>query len=127
MNGRCVYPVSSPIPRINRPSTHIPHTNRHLPVVTTVLVTDTCCRRCLGQAATSFVNDSLLTTVCIQYRPGQVAAAVVYLSYLYMGLPRVDTVLLETDGSVIAGETDFLSSASRCMRHCYYCCCARYF
>lgn len=58
------------------------------------------------QAATSLVNDSLLTTVCIQYRPGQVAAAVVYLSYLYMGLPRVDTTLLETDGTVVAGETD---------------------
>lgn len=65
-------------------------------------------RRCPVQAATSFINDSLLTTVCIQYRPGQVAAAVVYLSYLYMGLPRVDTALLETDGAVVAGETNDL-------------------
>lgn len=56
------------------------------------------------QAANSFVNDSLLTTVCIQYRPNQVAAAVVYLSYLYMGLPRVDTTLLEVDSTVVAGE-----------------------
>lgn len=54
------------------------------------------------------MNDSLLTTVCIQYRPRQVAAAVVYLSYLYMGLPRVDTTLLETDISVVAGKTNWL-------------------
>jgi len=58
----------------------------------------------LLQAAHSFVNDSLLTTVCLQYRPAQVAAAVVYLSYLYMGLPRVDMALLETDIAVVAGK-----------------------
>lgn len=57
------------------------------------------------QAATSFVNDSLLTTVCVRYRPDEVAAAVVYLSYLYMGLPRVDAKLLDTDETVVAGET----------------------
>lgn len=52
----------------------------------------------------SFVNDSLLTTVCIQYPPDQVAAAVVYLSYLYMDLPRVDTTLLNTNDAMVAGE-----------------------
>lgn len=57
------------------------------------------------QAATSFVNDSLLTTVCVRYRPDEVAAAVVYLSYLYMGLPRVDAKLLDTDEAVVAGES----------------------
>lgn len=63
--------------------------------------------RYVVQAATCFVNDSLVTTVCIQYRPSQVAAAVVYLSYLYMGLPRVDTTLLETELTVVAGKTKF--------------------
>ena len=57
------------------------------------------------QAATSFVNDSLLTTVCVRYRPDEVAAAVVYLSYLYMGLPRVDAKLLDADEAVVAGES----------------------
>lgn len=77
-------------------------------------------RWCNEQAAISFVNDSLLTTVCIQYRPGQVAAAVVYLSYLYMGLPRVDTALLETNASVVAGETNsyLRAAASGRSRHC---------
>lgn len=51
------------------------------------------------------MNDSLLTTVCVRYRPDEVAAAVVYLSYLYMGLPRVDAKLLDTDEAVIAGES----------------------
>ncbi|CBN74652.1 Cycline T [Ectocarpus siliculosus] len=63
---------------------------------------DKALNRQLSQAATSFVNDSLLTTLCLQYRPKQVAAAVVYLSYLYMGLPRVDTMLLEADVTVVA-------------------------
>lgn len=63
------------------------------------------------------MNDSLLTTLCLQYRPKQVAAAVVYLSYLYMGLPRVGTTLLEADVTVVAGEkTINLSSyVSLCM------------
>ncbi len=50
------------------------------------------------------MNDSLLTTVCLPYGPDEVAAAVVYLSYLYMGLPRVDVALLETDIAVVAGK-----------------------
>lgn len=50
------------------------------------------------------MNDSLLTTVCLRYRPADVTAAVVYLSYLYMGLPRVDMALLETDTAVVAGK-----------------------
>lgn len=49
------------------------------------------------------MNDSLLTTLCLQYRPEQVAAAVVYLSYLYTGLQRVDTTALDTDEDVVAG------------------------
>lgn len=61
----------------------------------------------------SFVNDSFLTTVCVQREPEEVAAAVVYLSYLYMGLPRVDTTLLDTDLSVVAGETKRLFLFSR--------------
>ncbi|CAN0039266.1 unnamed protein product, partial [Hapterophycus canaliculatus] len=66
--------------------------------------------RQLSQAANSFVNDSLLTTVCIQYRPSQVAAAVVYLSYLYLGLPRVDTTLLEMDSTMVAEICDAILS-----------------
>lgn len=58
----------------------------------------------------SFVNDSLLTTVCLQYAPNQVAAAVVYLSYLYMGLPRVDMDSLKADDMIIAGEETFSAS-----------------
>ncbi|CAM9477362.1 unnamed protein product, partial [Ectocarpus sp. 12 AP-2014] len=71
---------------------------------------DKALNRQLSQAATSFVNDSLLTTLCLQYRPKQVAAAVVYLSYLYMGLPRVDTTLLEADVTVVADICDIILS-----------------
>ncbi|CAN0137058.1 unnamed protein product [Pylaiella littoralis] len=71
---------------------------------------DKALNRQLSQAATCFVNDSLVTTVCIQYRPSQVAAAVVYLSYLYMGLPRVDTTLLETELTVVADICDTILS-----------------
>ncbi|CAB1101714.1 unnamed protein product [Ectocarpus sp. CCAP 1310/34] len=71
---------------------------------------DKALNRQLSQAATSFVNDSLLTTLCLQYRPKQVAAAVVYLSYLYMGLPRVDTTLLEADVTVVANICDIILS-----------------
>lgn len=56
------------------------------------------------QAAISFVNDSLLTTLCLQYCPYDVAASVVYLAYLYMGLPRVNVALLETSEVVVGGE-----------------------
>lgn len=56
------------------------------------------------QAAVSLVNDSLLTTVCLQYRPYDVAAAVVYLAHLLVNLPRVDVASLNADESVIAGE-----------------------
>ncbi|CAM9869163.1 unnamed protein product, partial [Ectocarpus sp. 4 AP-2014] len=71
---------------------------------------DKALNRQLSQAATSFVNDSMLTTLCLQYRPKQVAAAVVYLSYLYMGLPRVDTTLLEADVTVVADICDIILS-----------------
>ncbi|CAM9362473.1 unnamed protein product [Ectocarpus fasciculatus] len=71
---------------------------------------DKALNRQLSQAATSFVNDSLLTTLCLQYRPKQVAAAVVYLTYLYMGLPRVDTTLLEADVTVVADICDIILS-----------------
>lgn len=53
----------------------------------------------------SFVNDSLLTTLCLQYDPRQIAAAVVFLSYSFMGLPPVETALLDTDDTVVSGET----------------------
>ncbi|CAM9516903.1 unnamed protein product [Ascophyllum nodosum] len=58
--------------------------------------------RQLNQVTTSFVNDSMLTTVCLQYDPTEIAAAVVYLSYLYMELPRVETTLLDTSDAMIA-------------------------
>ena len=57
-----------------------------------------------NQAAVSFVNDSLLTTVCLQYRPYDVAAAVVYLAHLLVSLPRVDVASLNTSESVVGGE-----------------------
>lgn len=60
----------------------------------------------------SLVNDSLLTTLCLQYRPEQVAAAVVYIAYMYMGLPRLDIDALETDETVIAGKGISLDSDS---------------
>lgn len=52
----------------------------------------------------SFVNDSLLTTLCLQYEARQIAAAVVFLSYSFMGLPPVETVFLDVDDTVVSGE-----------------------
>lgn len=52
----------------------------------------------------SLVNDSFLTTVCLQYRPYDVAAAVVYLAHLLVSLPRVDVASLNTNESVVMGE-----------------------
>lgn len=92
--------IPSTVPARRTPRSRLPRRDA-------LIVDASLARLCFpAQAATSFVNDSLLTTVCIQFRPGQVAAAVVYLSYLFVGLPRVDTTLLETDVTIVAGETD---------------------
>lgn len=72
------------------------------------------------------MNDSLLTTLCLQYRPFDVAAAVVYLTYLFVGLPRLDTAqlclrrgengVLQTDEFVVGGEIRMLCSRSAHVR-----------
>lgn len=62
----------------------------------------------------SFVSDSLLTTICLQYSAEQVAAAVVYLSYLFLCLPRVEPSLLETDDSVVSSEEPVKAGCLQC-------------
>ncbi|CAM9477210.1 unnamed protein product, partial [Discosporangium mesarthrocarpum] len=62
--------------------------------------------RQLLQATISMVNDSLLTTLCLQYTPREVAAGVVYLTHLFMDMPRGDISLLGVEEVVVSDICD---------------------